>query len=54
MALRIVLQSIESHANKYGRYIEPLLSLSIDFYCRLFVRIRTGPKQVKKSTSKLG
>ena len=54
MALRIVLQSIESHANRYGRYIEPLLSLSIDFYCRVFVRIRSGQKQCKSSTSKLG
>ena len=54
MALRIVLQSIESHANRYGRYIVPLLSLSIDFYVRLFVRVCTGQKQCKKSTSKLG
>ena len=54
MALRIVLQSIESHANRYGRYIVPLLSLSIDFYVRLFVRVYTGQKQCKKSTSKLG
>jgi tRNA (guanine26-N2/guanine27-N2)-dimethyltransferase len=54
MAVRIVLQAIESHANRYGRYIEPLLTMSIDFYCRMFVRIRTGPRQVKRSTSKLG
>ena len=54
MALRIVLQSVEAHANRYGRYIEPLLSLSIDFYVRIFVRIRTSPREVKRSTSKLG
>ena len=54
MALRIVLQSIEAHANRYGRYVEPLLSLSIDFYCRIFLRIRSGQKQCKSSTSKLG
>ena len=54
MALRIVLQSVEAHANRYGRYIEPLLSLSIDFYCRTFVRIRTSQREVKRSTSKLG
>ena len=35
---RILLQCLESHANRYGRYIQPLLSLSIDFYCRVFVR----------------
>merc|ERR550519_1567251 len=38
-ALRILLQCLESHANRYGRFIEPLLSLSIDFYCRVFVRV---------------
>jgi len=53
-AVRILLQCIESHANRYGRYIEPLLSLSIDFYVRVFVRIHSGQAQCKKSTSKLG
>ncbi|XP_064478026.1 tRNA (guanine(26)-N(2))-dimethyltransferase-like [Ornithodoros turicata] len=54
LALRIILQSIESHANRYGRYTVPLLSLSADFYVRVFVRVYTGPAMVKKSTSKLG
>ncbi|XP_013784928.2 tRNA (guanine(26)-N(2))-dimethyltransferase-like isoform X2 [Limulus polyphemus] len=53
MALRIVLQSIESHANRYGRYIVPVLSLSADFYVRVFVKIYTSPSIVKQSTSKL-
>jgi len=53
-ALRILLQCLESHANRYGRYIEPLLSLSIDFYCRVFVRVHTGQAMCKQSTSKLG
>lgn len=53
-AVRILLQCIESHANRYGRYIEPLLSLSIDFYCRVFVRVHTGQAMCKQSTSKLG
>lgn len=48
-ALRIVLRSIESHANKYGRYIKPLLSLSIDFYVRLIVQVFSGPLQAKDS-----
>jgi len=39
---------------RYGRYIEPLLSLSIDFYCRVFVRVQTGQAVCKQSTSKLG
>ena len=54
MALRIVLQCIESHANRYGRYIVPMLSLSIDFYVRVFVRVYTSQKICKKTTSKLG
>lgn len=54
MALRIVLQSIESHANRYGRYTVPLLALSVDFYVRVFVRVYSGAAMVKRSTSKLG
>ncbi|KAH7944052.1 hypothetical protein HPB52_015014 [Rhipicephalus sanguineus] len=51
MALRIILQSIESHANRYGRYTVPLLAISVDFYVRVFVRVYTGPAIVKRSTS---
>ncbi|XP_072395920.1 tRNA (guanine(26)-N(2))-dimethyltransferase isoform X1 [Diabrotica undecimpunctata] len=53
MALRILLQSIESHATRYGRYIEPLMSLSADFYIRVFVRVYSGAHKCKFSTSKL-
>ncbi|XP_067006234.1 tRNA (guanine(26)-N(2))-dimethyltransferase isoform X2 [Anabrus simplex] len=53
MALRITLKCIESHANRYGRYIVPLLSLSADFYVRVFVRIHTSPVTCKQTTSKL-
>jgi len=53
MALRIVLQCVESHANRYGRYIVPLLSISADFYVRVFVRIFSGPAMCKRTTSKL-
>ncbi|XP_070580611.1 tRNA (guanine(26)-N(2))-dimethyltransferase-like isoform X2 [Ptychodera flava] len=52
MALRIVLQSIQAHANRYHRYIEPLLSISVDFYVRFFIRVHTGQATVKKSASK--
>ncbi|ESK97021.1 trna (guanine-n2-)-methyltransferase [Moniliophthora roreri MCA 2997] len=51
-ALRLVLHSVSSAASKYGRYIEPLLSLSIDFYVRLFIRINTSPMQVKRAFTK--
>ncbi|KDE07200.1 hypothetical protein MVLG_02600 [Microbotryum lychnidis-dioicae p1A1 Lamole] len=52
VALRLVLHSIATTAARYGRYIEPLLSLSIDFYVRLFIRVDTGPKEVKALPSK--
>ncbi|KAL3866784.1 hypothetical protein ACJMK2_044054 [Sinanodonta woodiana] len=53
MGLRILLQCIESHANRYSRYIEPLLSVSVDFYMRVFVKVFTGQGKVKRSVSKM-
>ena len=50
MALRILLQTIQAHANRYGRYIEPILSISADFYIRVFVKVTTSPLQCKLST----
>lgn len=52
MALRVLLHSIGSHANRYSRYIVPLLSLSVDFYMRVFVRVYTSQKQVKMAVTK--
>ncbi|GAA6062517.1 hypothetical protein JCM10212_001567 [Sporobolomyces blumeae] len=52
VALRLVLNALATTAARYGRYIEPQLSLSIDFYVRLFIRVRTGPKDVKALPSK--
>ncbi|EGO21460.1 hypothetical protein SERLADRAFT_362807 [Serpula lacrymans var. lacrymans S7.9] len=51
-ALRLVLNTISTSAGRYGRYIQPLLSLSIDFYVRIFVRIHSAPIEVKKAASK--
>ncbi|OXM81975.1 N2,N2-dimethylguanosine tRNA methyltransferase [Cryptococcus neoformans Bt63] len=53
-ALRLVMHSLASVAARYGRYITPLLSFSIDFYVRLFVRIDTRPEQVKHLASQTG
>ncbi|WWC70346.1 N2,N2-dimethylguanosine tRNA methyltransferase [Kwoniella pini CBS 10737] len=53
-ALRLVLHSLANCAARYGRYITPLLSFSIDFYVRLFIRVNTGPEQVKRVASKSG
>lgn len=51
-AVRLVLHTITTSAARYGRYIRPILSLSIDFYVRMFVRVTTSPSEVKKSISK--
>ncbi|KAF8625803.1 hypothetical protein AX15_005190 [Amanita polypyramis BW_CC] len=51
-ALRLVLHAISTTASRYGRYIEPLLSLSIDFYVRIFVRVQTSAVEVKKALTK--
>ena len=52
MALRILLHCISTHASRYGRYIEPLISVSTDFYIRVFVRVFTGKLQVKLNPTK--
>lgn len=49
MALRLVLHAISTSASRYGRYIVPLLSLSIDFYVRLFVRVYAGQQEAKRA-----
>ncbi|KAK9907632.1 hypothetical protein WJX75_007284 [Coccomyxa subellipsoidea] len=51
-ALRIVLACIEAHANRYKRHIVPVLSLSIDFYVRIFVRVYSSAEKVKESATK--
>lgn len=50
--LRLIIHAIATSAAKYGLAIEPLLSLSIDFYARVFVRIHHSPVEVKLLASK--
>ena len=45
--LRLILNSIAISAARYGLAMEPLLSLSIDFYARVFVRIHKSAADVK-------
>ncbi|ELR03106.1 N2,N2-dimethylguanosine tRNA methyltransferase [Pseudogymnoascus destructans 20631-21] len=45
--LRLILHAIATSAARYGLAIEPLLSLSIDFYARVFVKIHKSPADVK-------
>ena len=54
MAIRLVLGALQSSAGRYRRYIVPLLSLSIDFYVRVFVRVFEGQMHVKDGASKMG
>ncbi|KAJ8263833.1 hypothetical protein GJAV_G00141810 [Gymnothorax javanicus] len=49
MALRIILHSVDQRAGVHQRYIEPLLSISADFYIRVFIRVHTGQAKVKNS-----
>ncbi|XP_076941810.1 tRNA (guanine(26)-N(2))-dimethyltransferase 2-like [Bidens hawaiensis] len=53
MTLRIVLACIESHANRYKRYIVPVLSVQMDFYVRVFVRVYTSASAMKNTPLKL-
>ncbi|KAI1079473.1 dimethylguanosine tRNA methyltransferase [Whalleya microplaca] len=45
--LRLILHGLATTAARYGLAIEPLLSLSVDYYVRIFVKIVKSPAQVK-------
>lgn len=45
--LRLILNGIGVSAARYGLNIEPLLSLSIDFYTKVFVKVTKSPQAVK-------
>ncbi|KAI1499686.1 dimethylguanosine tRNA methyltransferase [Biscogniauxia marginata] len=45
--LRLILHGIATTAARYGLAIEPLLSLSIDYYIRVFVKVKKSPAHVK-------
>jgi tRNA (guanine26-N2/guanine27-N2)-dimethyltransferase len=52
MALRLVLRMISEIANRQQKYIVPMLSLTVDFYVRLFIRVHEGAKQCHDSIAK--
>ncbi|KAI8063518.1 N2,N2-dimethylguanosine tRNA methyltransferase [Gongronella butleri] len=54
MAVRIVLQMLQTSAGRYKRYIVPMVSLSIDFYLRVFVRVYTSAYGLKGAAGKIG
>lgn len=51
-ALRLVLYMLCQTAARYGRSIEPLMCISVDYYVRCFVRIRNSPISVKHNMDK--
>lgn len=52
VGLRLILNGIATSAARYGLSIEPLLSLSIDFYGRVFVKVTKSPAAVKFAAGK--
>lgn len=52
MALRIILHMLSQMANKHQKYIIPLVSLTVDFYVRLFLRVKEGPQKCHHSITK--
>lgn len=47
VGLRLILHALAASAAKYGLAIEPVLSLSIDFYVRVFVRVHRSQAETK-------
>lgn len=45
--LRLIIHKVGLIAATYGLAIEPLLSLSIDYYTRIFIKVRKSPASVK-------
>ena len=54
LALRILLQTIESRANTYGRTIKPILCVGMAFYVRVFVEIHDDRAGVVSSSLRIG
>lgn len=51
-ALRLLLNTVATTAARYGKTIVPMLSLSIDYYIRCFIQVRTSPLLVKQNLGK--
>jgi len=53
-ALRTLLHSVDSTAAKYGRSIVPLISVSVDYYIRVFVQVKIDKQLAMESCTKNG
>lgn len=51
-SLRTLLHALDSAANRHKKHIVPWLSLSVDFYIRVFVRVFESPAEVKKALTR--
>eukprot|EP00917_Polyrhabdina_sp_WS-2016_P009910 GHVP01021740.1.p1 GENE.GHVP01021740.1~~GHVP01021740.1.p1 ORF type:complete len:441 (-),score=71.46 GHVP01021740.1:816-2138(-) len=54
IGLRLILGMISQIASRHQKAINPLLSLSIDFYFRVFITVSNSPKKAKKSITNTG
>lgn len=54
LSLRILLYTIATTAAKYQRVVEPMLSCSVDFYVRVFVRVTNNTQQCKHLSENAG
>ena len=52
VGLRLIIYTIATTAAKYGLAMEPLFGLSIDFYTRVFIRVKKSMAEVKNIASK--
>ncbi|KAI5966864.1 TRM1 [Candida pseudojiufengensis] len=51
IGIRLILNLVASTAAKYKKSIEPLMSLSIDYYFRCWIKIKTSPIKVKNHSN---
>ena len=47
VGLRLIIHSIATAAARHSLAVEPLLSMSVDFYARVFVKVRKSAAEVK-------
>lgn len=51
MAIRIVFSAVQAAANRMGRAVEPVLCAKIDFYVRLFLRVKDSRNLAQQTPS---
>ncbi|KAG2382245.1 hypothetical protein C9374_005447 [Naegleria lovaniensis] len=52
--LRMLISSVQNSASRYKRYVVPVLSLSVDFYVRVFLRVYSSSEKVKNIYKEMG